>query len=180
VTAHPTPNPLVTLVLGGTRSGKSRVAEGLVASAPHVTYVATAAIDPADTDHAARIARHRERRPEGWVTVECPDAGLLAAVLAALDGWVLVDSLGRWVAAHDDGAEVDPTPLVEVLAGRTQPTVVVSEEVGLSLHAPTAVGRRFVDALGETNQAVAAVAGRVLLVVAGRALELPAEPDPSC
>ena len=181
--APPPPNPQLTLVLGGTRSGKSAVAEGLVAAAPQVTYVATARIEPDDTDHAARIARHRERRPDGWVTVECPDPNLLAAVLAALDGRVLLDSLGTWVAAHDDGAEVDPSALAQVLAGRTEPTVVVSEEVGLSLHAPTAVGRRFVDALGETNQAIAAVAGRVLLVVAGRVLELPAPgdgPDPSC
>lgn len=177
MTAPPSDTPHLTLVLGGTRSGKSRVAEDLVTSLATghgpVTYVATAPLDSSDSDHGTRIARHRERRPADWVTIECPDPALLAAVIGALDGPVLLDSLGTWVAGHEDLLAVDPTALVATLSARRAPTVVVSEEVGLSLHAPTEVGRRFVDALGETNQAVAAVAGRVLLVVAGRVLELP-------
>jgi adenosylcobinamide kinase / adenosylcobinamide-phosphate guanylyltransferase len=84
---------------------------------------------------------------------------------------VLVDSLGTWVARCDDFA-VDTDALVAALTRRTSPTVVVSEEVGLGVHPETEVGRRWRDAVGEVNQAVAAAADRVLLVVAGRALEL--------
>lgn len=167
--------PLV-LVLGGTRSGKSRIAEDLARDLGErhgrLTYVATAALDPADADHAARIAAHRDRRPASWTTVECPDPARLGGVLAGTDGPVLLDSLGTWVAGHPD-LVVDGPALAEALRARTDPTVVVSEEVGWSLHAPTAVGRRFVDAVGALNQDVAAVADRVLLVVAGRVLELP-------
>ncbi|WP_421121908.1 bifunctional adenosylcobinamide kinase/adenosylcobinamide-phosphate guanylyltransferase [Aquihabitans daechungensis] len=160
-------------MLGGTRSGKSRVAEALAGDlVGTVTYVATATVDPADADHTARIEAHRVRRPEAWTTVECPDPLLLPAVLADLPGPVLLDSLGTWVAGHPD-LVIDAPGLAAALRARPHPTVVVSEEVGWSLHAPTEVGRRFVDAVGLLNQEVAAVADRVLLVVAGRILELP-------
>jgi adenosyl cobinamide kinase/adenosyl cobinamide phosphate guanylyltransferase len=164
----------VVLVLGGTRSGKSAVAERLAAEhGDDVTYVATARLHPGDAEYAARIARHRVRRPSAWRTVECPEPAELAPALAGVDGVVLVDSLGTWVANHAD-LVIDPAPLLAVLSKRTSPTIVVSEEVGLAVHPETAAGRRFVDAVGDLNQAVAGIAGRVVLVVAGRALDLPA------
>ena len=157
---------MITLVLGGARSGKSVVAERIASSLPApVTYVATAMLDPTDPDHVARIEAHRRRRAPSWSTVE---AGAdLAAVLAATDGTVLVDSLGTWVTAHPD-MEPDRGALVEALRGRTGDTVVVSEEVGLGVHPSSELGRRFRDALGEVNLAVSDAADEVLLVVAGR------------
>jgi adenosylcobinamide kinase/adenosylcobinamide-phosphate guanylyltransferase len=74
--------------------------------------------------------------------------------------------------ARCDGFFVDSAALVQALRSRSAPTVVVSEEVGLGVHPETEVGRRWRDALGEVNQAVAAAADRVVLVVAGRTLEL--------
>lgn len=160
---------MITLVLGGTRSGKSQVAEALVAAAPGpVTYVATGrATDPA---MAARIAAHRRRRPAAWATVE---AGAdLPSVVRDLEGTVLVDSLGTWVAAHADLAP-DTDALCSALRARAEgDTVVVSEEVGLGVHPPTEVGRRFTDAVGDLNRKVADDADRVLLVIAGRVLPL--------
>lgn len=174
---------MIVLVLGGTRSGKSRIAEGMAARLAGadgaVTYVATARIDPDDADHAARIEAHRRRRPSTWRTVECPDPGELASILTEATGVVLVDALGTWVAGHPE-LDPDPAPLVAALHARTGPTVLVSEEVGLSLHAPTAVGRRFVDALGAVNQAVSAVADHAVLVVAGRAIPLPPPGELPC
>jgi adenosyl cobinamide kinase/adenosyl cobinamide phosphate guanylyltransferase len=164
----------VTLVLGGTRSGKSTVAERLAAELASqgggtVTYVATASVT--DEEMARRVAAHRARRPTTWSTVELALSTELPAVLAHLDGSVLVDSLGTWVASAPD-LEVDGQALVHALQTRSGSTVLVSEEVGLAVHPATAVGRAFVDALGHLNQTVAAVAERVLLVVAGRTLEL--------
>lgn len=171
---------MITLVLGGTRSGKSEVAERLAAAAPQpVVYVATARLDRGDEDHAARIAAHRQRRPESWTTVECGDPHDLPAVLRVAAGTVLLDSLGTWVTAHPD-LVVDPSDLVQALRDRDHDTVVVSEEVGLAPHAPTELGRRFVDQLGTTNQRVAEVADRVLLVVAGRTIELGPPGSPAC
>jgi adenosylcobinamide kinase/adenosylcobinamide-phosphate guanylyltransferase len=163
---------LITLVLGGTRSGKSEVAESLVAAAPGpVTYVATGRVT--DDDMGARIAAHRARRPAGWTTVE---AGTdLPGALAGLTGSVLVDSLGTWVARHAD-LRPDTAGLCAALRARAASgagaTVVVSEEVGLGVHAPSEAGRRFADVLGTLNRAVAGESDRVLLVVAGRVLPL--------
>lgn len=164
---------MIVLVLGGTRSGKSGVAESIAESlGPIVTYVATAAVNPKDADHAARVAAHQARRPPQWSTVECEEPEDLPRFLEEIDGVVLVDSLGSWVAHHSD-LEVEADRLLDALARRPDPAVIVSEEVGLSVHAPTELGRRFADVLGILNQQVAAVADRVLLVVAGRVLDMP-------
>lgn len=159
---------MITLVLGGTRSGKSEVAERMAAATGHaVTYVATGTA--VDAEMAARITEHRRRRPPGWTTVESgPD---LAGALTATEGMVLVDALGAWLAQFEDMA-VDTDALCAALAGRSGDTVIVSDEVGLGVHPSTEVGRRFRDALGTLNQRVADVADEVVLVVAGRVLRL--------
>jgi adenosyl cobinamide kinase/adenosyl cobinamide phosphate guanylyltransferase len=163
-----------TLVLGGTRSGKSAVAERLAATAAEISgapviYMATATIT--DDNMSARVQLHRARRPPSWSTVEVDGAPELPTLLATLRGVVLLDSLGAWMARHLDFV-ADTDGLCAALRDRDAPTIVVSEEVGLAVHPPTSVGRQFVDALGTLNQAVAAVAERVVLVVAGRILEL--------
>lgn len=160
---------MITLVLGGARSGKSEVAERLVARlGDSVTYVATGTAGD-DPNMAARIARHRARRPSTWSTVEAGDD--LAGALHGIDGPVLVDALGTWLARADEFA-VDADALCDALDGRHGDTVVVSEEVGLGVHPSSEAGRRFRDALGLLNQRVADIADDVLLVVAGRVLPL--------
>lgn len=161
---------MITLVLGGARSGKSAVAEARASRGGEpVTYVATAMVDPADPDHVARIEAHQARRDPAWVTRE---AGAdLAAVLRSVTGTVLVDSLGTWVTAADDLAP-DVDGLCAAIAERAGDTVIVSEEVGLGVHPSSELGRRFRDVLGAVNLAVAGVADEVLLVVAGRVLPL--------
>jgi cobalamin synthase/adenosyl cobinamide kinase/adenosyl cobinamide phosphate guanylyltransferase len=159
---------MITLVLGGVRSGKSEVAERVAGPGPG-TYLATGLVAPGDDDFADRVARHRVRRPTSWVTVEEPRA--VPGVLARLHGPVLLDALGTWIA-NDVRADIDG--LVEALVSRRGDTVVVSEEVGLGVHPVTEVGRQFADRLGEANRRVAEVADRCLLVVAGRAIDLPA------
>ena len=154
---------MITLVLGGARSGKSAVAERLAGPGP-VTYVATGLA----ADMPERVAAHRARRPAAWTTVESQD---LLGALAPLQGTVLVDSLTAWVVAAD-GFSVDVDALCGALAAHDGDVVVVSDEVGLGVHPSTEAGRSFRDALGVVNQAVAAAAGDVLLVVAGRALRL--------
>jgi adenosyl cobinamide kinase/adenosyl cobinamide phosphate guanylyltransferase len=160
---------VITLVLGGTRSGKSAVAETLARrSAGSVTYIATGVAT--DEAMAARIQAHRERRPRAWDTVEA-GADLAAALRNAPAGTAIVDALGTWVAAHHD-FDVNVDDLLDALASRAGDTVIVSDEVGLGVHPSTEAGRRFRDTLGLVNRAVADRADDVLLVVAGRTLRL--------
>jgi adenosyl cobinamide kinase/adenosyl cobinamide phosphate guanylyltransferase len=163
---------VIVLVIGGTRSGKSVVGERIATDRGEpVTFVAPAV--PVDPEHAARIAAHRARRPATWSTIECgPD---LVGALDAATGTVLVDSLGTWVnvsMCSSPDTDIDVQALVASLQRRGDPTVVVTEEVGLAIHPVTDAGRAFVDALGALNAEVARVADRVLLVIAGRTVEL--------
>ena len=158
---------MITLVLGGARSGKSDVAERLAGDGP-ATYVATGTAT--DEAMAARIAVHRERRPATWRTVEEGSAAL-SQVLIDLDGTVLVDSLTTWVAAAPAFA-VDTEALCTALLKRNGDTILVSDEVGLGVSPSTEAGNQFRDALGIVNQQVAAAADEVVLVVAGRTLRL--------
>ncbi|GAA4970678.1 bifunctional adenosylcobinamide kinase/adenosylcobinamide-phosphate guanylyltransferase [Actinoplanes utahensis] len=165
------------LVLGGIRSGKSGFAESLVAGAPSVRYVATAAGGEDDPEWLERIEQHQRRRPQSWTTEETgADPSLLTEMLTAAgpDETLLVDDLGGWVAAvlnparqpNDD--EADVAALADAVRATRARVVLVSPEVGLSLVPVTPVGRAFTDALGTTNQALAAACDGVALVVAGQ------------
>jgi len=166
---------MLTLVLGGTRSGKSRYAERLAADAAEqsglgVRYVATAEVDPSDAGHRDRVAAHRARRPASWTTAECGSPADLPR-LVRTEQVVLVDSIGSWMVRYPD-FRVDLDALDALWRDRQAPTVLVSEEVGLAVHPQSAVGRRYVDALGRLNEYLAARADRAVLVVAGRPMEL--------
>lgn len=169
------PLPRLTLVIGGARSGKSRHAEELIqkSGAPWA-YVATA--EALDDEMAARIAHHRARRDPRWRTIDAPRD--LAGALSSLDGAgeaVLVDCLTLWLSntlLADGDVEVACDDLVGVLRRISGPLIVVSNEVGFGIVPDTPLGRRFRDAQGRLNQAVAGVAERVVLVAAGLPLVL--------
>src|SRR6478735_11742165 len=90
-----------TLITGGVRSGKSRIAEELLATARAVTYLAPGPIPDRrlDPEWADRIDAHRARRPTHWTTIETGD---LATALEAATGAVLIDCLGTRVTAVVD------------------------------------------------------------------------------
>jgi|SRR6516165_4187739 adenosylcobinamide kinase/adenosylcobinamide-phosphate guanylyltransferase len=163
---------LITLVLGGARSGKSRYAEWLITtySQPWI-YVATA--EARDEEMAERIAAHKARRDAGWQTIEAAH-GLAEALRAAPSGAaVLIDCLTLWLSnLMERGTDIETqiTRLQEALAERAGPTVIVSNEVGLGIVPDNALARRFRDLQGDLNQRLAAQADRVLIMVAGIAV----------
>ncbi|MEO3789816.1 bifunctional adenosylcobinamide kinase/adenosylcobinamide-phosphate guanylyltransferase [Nonomuraea sp. B10E15] len=171
--------PQRTLLLGGSRSGKSAEAELRLAAEPYVTYVATGPAGGEDGEWAERVRAHRARRPAHWATVETTD---LATAIRRATTPLLIDGLGTWVAAVFDehrAWEGERAPVVErcddlVAAWRQarERIVAVSDEVGLGVVPATAAGRAFRDVLGRLNERLAAESEHVALVVAGRSLEL--------
>lgn len=167
----------VTLVLGGARSGKSRHAEGLACAQPGLRYYLATA-EPFDDEMRARIAQHRVQRGEGWETIEA-QLELVTALTALRSGAVLIDCITVWIGnLMHAGREVEPevARLVQALAGSPCDIVVVSNEVGLSVVPDNAMARRFRDAQGRANQALAAMADEVVFVAAGLPLVLKARP----
>ncbi len=158
----------IYLVLGGVRSGKSRYAEQILTGCPvPFRYLATG--QAWDDEMRERIAAHRQRRDGRWQTVEVP-VRLAAALDEAGDHPVLVDCLTLWLAnlllgEHD--VEHAVSALMAALARRRAPTVLVGSEVGMGIVPENALARRFRDEAGLLHQRVAAVADRVVLVVAG-------------
>lgn len=169
-----------TLVLGGTRSGKSRHAEDLLPAHAPVRYVATARRRSGDAEWDARIDAHRARRAPGWTTVENVD---VAALVRGGGSPLLVDDLATWLThvlddagAWDDlpGADITAqvTGLVEAVRAAPGRVVLVSAEVGLGVVPATRAGRVFRDELGALNAALATVCDEVVLLVAGLPLVL--------
>ncbi|MHB9144575.1 MAG: cobyric acid synthase [Symbiobacteriia bacterium] len=171
------------LVLGGARSGKSRLGQELaVAAGPDVVYVATGQVT--DSEMSARIARHRAERPSTWRTVEEPLALVEAVAAHGQADAVLVDCLTFWLsnrlfAAGCDGTDqvatarveqdlsADLDRLVGTAAKVRARVVVVSNEVGQGLVPDNPLGRVFRDLQGRANQMVAARADRVYVTWAG-------------
>jgi adenosylcobinamide kinase / adenosylcobinamide-phosphate guanylyltransferase len=168
------------LILGGARSGKSRLAERLAAeSGLAVTYIATS--QPLDGEMSERIQHHRERRPAAWGLVEEPLA--LARVLreqAAADKCLLVDCLTLWLTnllMLDNPARLsaERDALLDCLSGLPGRLLLVSNETGLGVVPLGELTRRYVDEAGWLHQALAERCERVVFSVAGLPMVLKGE-----
>jgi adenosylcobinamide kinase/adenosylcobinamide-phosphate guanylyltransferase len=164
------------LILGGARSGKSRLAEALAAeSGLEVIYIATA--EAGDREMAERIARHRQERPDGWTTVEETLAlGYALRTRAGPGVCIIVDCLTLWLSnlmAHGEQAMTEELEaLLAALPALPGRIVLVSNEVGLGIVPDNPLARRFRDEAGRLNQAIAARCERVTFVAAGLPMEL--------
>ncbi len=175
------------LVTGGVRSGKSRWAEALAKEiGGPVTYIATSQIE--DEEMVERVRRHQERRPADWTTMEAPwDLAGALRQLPAGTRTVVIDCLGVFISnlmlkIVGDGDPTLPEVETEILsavwsflqARATVPAtiIVVTNETGLGVVPPSALGRAFRDYLGWANQMVAAAADIVYLTVAGIPLSI--------
>lgn len=173
---------MLTLILGGARSGKSRLSQELAARAARVAYIVTA--QPGDDpEMISRIERHRAARPSSWQTVEEPLHLALAVERAAKEAdTILIDCLTIWLSnifwQHRDHAEGQiedclRKQLERIAAASRQPHVIlVSNEVGSGTVPEAAVTRAFRDTHGLLNQWTAQAADQVILTVAGLPLYL--------
>lgn len=180
------------LILGGARSGKSRLAESRALAyetrGMSVVYIATA--EAWDAEMVERLAHHRARRPASWVTVEEPVAlAVTVQQQAAPDRCLVVDCLTLWLSAlvfkGRAGAQMEAgepitceqfwqqrQALLEVLPGLSGEIILVSNEIGSGVVPENRLARRFADEQGRLNQDIAALCERVTLSVAGVPLAL--------
>jgi adenosyl cobinamide kinase/adenosyl cobinamide phosphate guanylyltransferase len=183
-------NSIRHLVLGASRSGKTRFALNMAKSLAHaraseVIYVATA--EAHDAEMRERIARHRVERPEEWRTLEAPRD--LAKALASLAdvSIIVIDCLTLWLSnallqdfREDDASGALPTwsrereTFMRWLSECHHTVILVSNEVGGGIVPTSALARRFQSEQGWLNQDVASACEHVTLVVAG--LPLPLKP----
>ena len=166
--------PPLTLIIGGARSGKSRLAEGLVCDTQQPRhYIATA--QAWDDEMRDRIAQHQRDRGPDWTTWSVPRD--VAATLAQIPAGqvVLLDCATLWLT-NELLADADiPARAADLLAGLAAcaaPVVVVSNEVGGGIVPDNALARAFRDHQGRLNQQLAAQAGLVVAVMAGLPLVL--------
>ena len=166
----------LTLVLGGARAGKSTYAQRLAEQAERVLFVATA--EALDEDMTARIRAHQESRPPAWDTLEEP-LEIVQSMKPQLSNYdsVLLDCLTLWVSnllLRDMDCDVPSRveDLLRLYQEQDASWIVVSNEVGLGLVAPTKLGRVYADELGRVNQMIAAEADEVIFMAAGLPLTL--------
>lgn len=180
---------MLTLVLGGARSGKSQYAQSLVGHRCAI-YVATARRD-SDKEMRGRIERHRGERPHDWITIEEPEAlPSVVRTAAPIDAPVIVECVTLWLSnlfqreSHTPARKQQDMLMAAVRdlaeASRVREVIVVSNEVGGGIVPTTRVGRRFRDLQGWANQILAAEAAVVTLVVAGLPIALKGTKDPIC
>jgi len=161
-----------TLILGGVRSGKSRLAESLANETGFgVSYIATAKAE--DAEMCERIATHRARRPPNWKLIEEPYK--LASTLvehAAPERCLLVECLTLWVTnmltTEDDRVfEYERAGFLSALSAVPGQIILVSNETNMGVVPMGELSRRFCDNIGALHQELAQICDRVILTVAG-------------
>jgi adenosylcobinamide kinase / adenosylcobinamide-phosphate guanylyltransferase len=165
------------LVTGAARSGKSEWAETLaIDSGKAVIYIATATIDPADTEWQARILRHQQRRPATWETESAVEDLAQKIGHSQASDCLLVDSLGTWVANLLDRSDLEwenlTQELLNVLPTSLGTIILVAEETGWGVVPAYPSGRLFRDRLGMLTRQIGSIASTVYLVTGGHVLNL--------
>lgn len=173
---------MLTVVIGGARSGKSAIAVRLGhradAAGTTITYLATSPRIDGDHDLDERIKAHQAERPAHWHTIE-EQLDLAQAIGAAQPGLVIVDCLTLWTSntmfhGWDEPTVLDATHRAITAAADRYPddTIVITNEVGLGIVPSDSLTRAYRDTHGRVNQHWSVAADQVFLAVAGRFLPL--------
>ncbi|TBR21515.1 MAG: bifunctional adenosylcobinamide kinase/adenosylcobinamide-phosphate guanylyltransferase [Candidatus Nitrosotenuis sp.] len=161
-----------TLITGGARSGKSAYALAMAEQSPGAkVFIATA--EARDAEMRARIVKHKAERGPCWITVEEPlNVAEAVAAHGAAGNFIVIDCLTLWTSNLLEGADnaafaKKADELAGAVAGVAAAVIVVTNEVGLGIVPGDPLSRAYRDRLGLVNARLAAVCGRVILMVAG-------------
>lgn len=165
----------ITFITGGARSGKSRYAQELaLRQSDHPVYIATARIW--DADFRERVTRHRQDRDQRWTLLEeeknlgrLPLAGKVA----------VIDCVTLWITNFFSDLRYDVDAClaackeeIDQLLQQKAVLLIISNEIGMGLHADTESGRKFIDLQGWVNQVLAERADEVIFMVSGIPLKV--------
>ncbi|MDP6625598.1 MAG: bifunctional adenosylcobinamide kinase/adenosylcobinamide-phosphate guanylyltransferase [Nitrospinota bacterium] len=168
----------LTLILGGSNSGKSNFAENLLNNHKDVLYLATA--EAIDDEMKMKLKKHRESRPQEWKTIEEPvhidkviekedhnfSAVLVECILLCVNNIIIKNSL----LTNDDAEKMVLDKMVnmaEEIKNTKSDCYIVSGEVGLGLIGENKSARLYGRVLGQVNQWLAENAADIFFVVAG-------------
>jgi len=163
---------MLQLILGGARSGKSRLAEKIaLESGLNVIYIATA--QPLDEEMQERILHHQESRPREWQVIEEPL--YLSEKLQEIDAQnqlILIDCLTLWMSnlLLQDASELQMSQcqkLLTILPNLKSEIILVSNETGLGVVPMGNISRKFIDESGRLHQPIGQIAQKVVFCVAG-------------
>jgi adenosylcobinamide kinase / adenosylcobinamide-phosphate guanylyltransferase len=163
---------MISLITGGARSGKSTYAQkAALALSNTPVYVATSQVAEEDEEFAARVGRHQKERDQRWTTYEEP---MHLAKLPLSKQTVVIDCVTLWLTNFFTFYDSDVDLCLEAiqkeidhLSSLDASIFIVSNELGMGLHASTEAGRKFTDLQGWANQYIAQMADEVIFMVAG-------------
>lgn len=161
---------MIYYITGGARSGKSRYASNLALElSENPIYLATAR--RWDGEFEDRILKHESERGDNWEVIEEEKN------ISKLDfeqRIVVVDCVTLWLTNYfvDFKQDVEKSlstfkSEIDQLVSRDATYIIISNEIGMGVHAETSSGRKFVDLQGWANQYIAQVADQVFFMVSG-------------
>jgi len=166
---------MIYYITGGTRSGKSSYAQKLALSlSDNPVYLATAR--KWDDDFKNRIKRHQQDRDERWENIEEEKS---PAKLALQGRVVVLDCVTLWLTNFFSDTKYDVDDTLSLIKGEFDQLaevdatwIIISNEIGMGMHADTEIGRKFADLQGWINQHIAAKADKAIFMVSGLPLNL--------
>ncbi|MFT3825754.1 MAG: bifunctional adenosylcobinamide kinase/adenosylcobinamide-phosphate guanylyltransferase [Chitinophagaceae bacterium] len=160
----------IIFITGGARSGKSRYAQELALQLSNTpVYLATAR--RWDKEFEQRIDRHQAERDERWTSIEEEKHISKAAIAGRV---VVIDCVTLWLTNFfvDNKNDIDSCleacqQEINALLSIEGTFIIISNEIGMGLHADTEVGRKFTDLQGWANQYIAGQSSKAIFMVSG-------------
>ena len=166
---------MIYYITGGERSGKSGYAQNLALElSPRPCYVATSRVW--DGDFEKRVKRHIADRDDRWTTIE--EEKHLGSINVK-GKTVVIDCITLWLTNWyldtknnvGESLEKGKEELLKLFQQEAN-IIIISNEIGMGIHAQTHIGRKFTELQGWMNQFIAKKADKAIFMVSGIPLKL--------